>query len=129
MPSDNGPLTPKTPYWEDRPPLANQLFDSRPIYVDWMEQCRDCQALVPLLWQPGTSIEKKLAEFQEQAKTYPPAYRELNAIRFYLRSALWDCQDRWRSRHRGITNFTTLLREIERWRFEKSERVCFVTFN
>ncbi len=84
---------------------------------------------MPLLRQPGISIEAKLAEFQEQAKTYPPAHRELNAIRFYLRSALWACQDHWRTRHRGVTNFATLLREIDRWRLARNELVCFVTFN
>lgn len=94
-----------------------------------MEQFKDCQPLVPLLRQPGVSIEKKLAEFQKQAGAFPQVNRELNAIRFYLHFALWDCQDRWRSKHRGITNFATLLREVERWRFEKNERVCFVTFN
>jgi hypothetical protein len=115
--------------WEDRPPLANQLFDTRTIFVELMEQFKDCQPLVPLLRQPGISIEKKLAEFREQSSTFPQAQRELNAIRFYLHFALWDCQDRWRTRHKGITNFATLLREVERWRFEKKEQVCFVTFN
>jgi hypothetical protein len=128
-PSDNGPLTPKQLYWEERPPLANQLFDSRPIFVDLMEQFKDCQAIVPLLQQPGVSVEKKLAEFQGQATTYPPVNRELNAIRFYLHFAIGKCQDQWRYKHRGSTNFTTLLREIERWRLERNERVCFVTFN
>jgi hypothetical protein len=94
-----------------------------------MNRFTDCLSLVNLLRQPGISIEKKLAEFQAQAGTFPQAHRELNAIRFYLHFALWDCQQRWRERHRGITNFATLLREIERWRFEKKEQVCFVTFN
>jgi hypothetical protein len=116
-------------HWQERPPLANQLFDTRTIFVELMEQFKDCQPLVPLLRQPGISIEKKLAEFQAQSSTFPQAHRELNAIRFYLHFALWDCQDRWRTKHRGITNFAVLLREIERWRFEKKEQVCFVTFN
>ena len=94
-----------------------------------MEQFKDCQAIVPFLRQPGVSIEKKLAEFQEQARSYPSGYRELNAVRYYLRFALWNCQELWRSRHRGITNFVTFLREIERWRVEKKEQACLVTFN
>jgi hypothetical protein len=56
-------------------------------------------------------------------------HRELAAIRYYLHLALWQCQRRWYSRHRGITNYATLLREIERWRFESKEQVCYVTFN
>jgi len=35
----------------------------------------------------------------------------------------------WRTKHRGVTNFATLLREIDRWRHEAKEQVCFVTFN
>lgn len=124
-----GPPSEGLANWEDRPPLANQLFDTRRIFVNLMEKFKDCQALVPILRHSGTSVEKKLAEFQEQAKTFPQTNRELAAIHFYLHFALWDCQDRWRDKHRGITNFSTLLREIERWRFERKEKVCFVTFN
>jgi hypothetical protein len=116
-------------HWQDRPPLANQLFDSREIFVQLMQRFRDCQAIVPILRQAGTSIEKRLAEIQEQAKTFPPAHRELAAIHYYLHFALWTCQDQWRAKHRGITNFATLLREIERWRHETKEQVCCVTFN
>jgi hypothetical protein len=112
-----------------RPPLANQLFDTREIFVELMDKFRDCKALVPMLRQSGVSVEKKLAEFQEQAKTFPQVHRELAAIQYYLHFALWACQDRWRPWHVGITNFATLLREIERWRFETNEQVCFVTFN
>ena len=82
-----------------------------------------------MLRRPKLSIEKKLAEIQLQAAEFPPAYRELNAIRYYLHFALGDCQDAWRTKHEGITNFSTFLREIERWRFESKERVCYVTFN
>lgn len=114
---------------EDRPPLANQLFDNRSIFVELMEKFKDCQALVPILRQSGISVEKKLAELREQAKTFPHAHRELAAIQYYLHFALWTCQERWHKRHRGITNFATSLREIERWRFETNEQVCFVTFN
>jgi hypothetical protein len=113
----------------DRPPLANQLFDTRPVFEDLMQQFPDCQPLVPLLRQSGTSIEKKLAEFREQAETFPPMHRSLAAIQYYLHFALWDCQDHWRTRHKGTTNFAALLFEIERWRYETKEQVCFVTFN
>ena len=114
---------------EDRPPLANQLFDNRGIFLLLMEKFKDCQAVVPMLRQSGASVEKKLAELREQGKTFPLARRELAAIQYYLHFALWDCQEQWYNRHRGITNFATLLREIERWRFETNEYVCFVTFN
>jgi hypothetical protein len=113
----------------DRPPLANHLFDNRPQFVKAMRQFPDCMALVPQLRRPGISVEKELARFQEQAETFPQALRELAAIRYYLHVALWDCQDRWLEHHQGITNYATLVREIERWRVRSNERVCFVTFN
>ena len=124
-----GPPSEGLLYWQERPPLANQLFDTRGIFVELMARFKECQALVPMLRQSGTSVEKKLAEFQEQAKTFPPAHRELAAVHYYLHFAVWTCQNQWYTRHRGVTNFRTLLREIERWRYEAKEQVCFVTFN
>jgi hypothetical protein len=86
-------------------------------------------ALVPLLRRQGIVVEQELARFQEQAKTFPKRYQQLAAIRYYLHFSLWECQRHWNETHKGITNYATLLDEIERWRFEFSERVCFVTFN
>jgi hypothetical protein len=94
-----------------------------------MERFKGCQALVPPLLQPGVSIEKKLAEFEEHARTYPPLNRALAAIHFYLHFALWECEDHWHKRHQGIKNFATFLYEIDKWRHARNERVCFVTFN
>jgi hypothetical protein len=74
-------------------------------------------------------VEKKLAEFQGQARTFPQLNRALAAIHYYLHFAVGTCQNQWYTKHRGITNFGTLLLEIERWRYERKEQVCFVTFN
>jgi hypothetical protein len=52
---------------EARPPLANQLFDTRDIFAKAMGQFPDCKALVPLLRRPDVSIERELARFQKQA--------------------------------------------------------------
>lgn len=117
------------PVEADRPPLADRLFDSRPIFVDVMRQFRQCMELVPLLRKRDISVEKELAKFQEQAKSFPRAHEELAAIRYYLHVALWNCQNAWREHHLGITNYATLLREIERWRYASDESVCLVTFN
>ena len=85
--------------------------------------------LIPVLRKEGVAVERELARIQEQAKTYPPAHQQLMAIRFYLQYALWKCQKRWFNHHSGITNYATLIREIDRWRFEFNEQVSFVTFN
>jgi len=94
-----------------------------------MQTFRDCMTLIPVLRKEGVAVERELARIQEQAKTYPPAHQQLMAIRFYLQYALWKCQKRWFNHHRGITNYATLIREIDRWRFEFNEQVSFVTFN
>ena len=93
-----------------------------------MDKFKDCKPLVPFL-RNSASVERELAKAREQAKTFPPARRELAAIQYYLHFALWDCQRRWANLHGGITNYVTLVREIERWRHQLGQEVCFVTFN
>jgi hypothetical protein len=111
-----------------RPPLANQLFDDREVFAERMEAYPACKPLVNLL-RGDVQVERQLASFEEEAKTFPVRRRQLAAIRYYLHEILWRCQDNWRSQHRGITNYLTFLDEINRWRYENNERVCFVTFN
>lgn len=113
---------------EFRPPLANQLFDDRPMFMRTIQQYSACKPLIPLL-RTGVPVEQQLAKFEDQAKTFPERHRQLTAIRFYLHYALWDCQQHWGSLHRGITNYVTFLDEIERWRYLSKQSVCFVTFN
>jgi len=85
--------------------------------------------IVPLLRKSGVNVEQQLAAFREQAGTFPRRHQELAAICYYLHFALWECQNRWYGRHKGITNFATLLAEIERWRSALNQTVCLVTFN
>lgn len=113
----------------DRPPLANRLFDNRPQFLSAMESFPDCLTLIPRLRKPGVAVEQELAKIQDEAEGYPPRHGQLVAIHYYIRRALWECQDRWRLIHHGITNYATLLDEIDRWRVEKGDDVCFVTFN
>jgi hypothetical protein len=94
-----------------------------------MRKFPECIPLVPPLRKREVQIERELAKYQAQGKMFPQALKELAAIRFYLQRALWKCQADWAQKHFGITNFAALLREIERWRSEASETVCFVTFN
>jgi hypothetical protein len=113
----------------DRPPLANQLFDNRPQFVRAMTLFPSCLPLIPLLRKPGIIVETELARIREQAQFYPQAHKELASIQYYLHVAIGECQDKWRARHSGITNYATFLRQIERWRLSFNEKVCFVTFN
>jgi hypothetical protein len=116
-------------YENDRPPLANQLFDNRREFVSAMARFPDCLPLIPMLRKSGVIVERELARIQAQADDYPQVHKELASIRYYLHVALWECQLRWETRHSGITNYATFLREIDRWRLAFHEKVCFVTFN
>jgi hypothetical protein len=115
-------------YEESRPPLANQLFDDRPLFVEIMQTYPACKPLVNLL-RGDVRVEQQLAKFEEQTKTFPERKRQLAAITYYLHNMLWRCQSFWANEHRGITNHLTFLDAIERWRYENGEQVCFVTFN
>jgi hypothetical protein len=42
---------------------------------------------------------------------------------------LWNCEVGWSKVHMGVTNYGTLLDEIERWRSSVRKPICFVTFN
>lgn len=50
------------------------------------------------------------------------------AVRYYLQYVLWQCGAAWRNVAKGVTNYGTLLDEIQRLN-KKNEPVCLVTFN
>jgi hypothetical protein len=54
-------------------------------------------------------------------------YRQLAAIRYYIHYALWELERGWSAATQGVTNYKTLLDQIQRWR--TSEQVCLATFN
>jgi hypothetical protein len=118
----------RPPHEDSRPPLANQLFDNRGLFVNVMNQYVACKPLVNLL-RGNVQVERQLARFEEEAKTFPTRESQLAAIRYYLHHMLWNCQQNWTNFHMGITNHITLLDAIDRWRYEHSEQVCYVTFN
>jgi hypothetical protein len=121
-------LQERQPHEDSRPPLANQLFDDRALFVQVMNDYGACKPLVNLL-RGNVHVERQLAKFEEEAKTFPPRYSQLAAIRYYLHHMLWNCQNNWFNFHQGITNYITLLDVIDRWRYEHVEQVCYVTFN
>ena len=123
------PSLPEGHFENDRPPLANQLFDNRTQFVSAMARFPACLPLIPMLRKPGIVVERELARIQAQAEHYPQVYKELAAIRYYLHFAIWECQLKWQRRHSGITNYATFLRELDRWRGAFNQKVCLVTFN
>src|SRR3989337_761360 len=99
----------------DRPPLANELFDDRPLFVDAMSRFPRCQAIIPYLRHRSedVSVEAVLEKLQAEGEEYPERYRQLAAIRFYLHFVLWECERRWNDVAKGVTNYKTLLDQIE----------------
>ena len=69
-----------------------------------------------------------LEGLQVEAEEYPERHRQLAAVRFYLHFMLWECERYWNDVARGVTNYKTLLDQLERWRKSK-DRICLVTFN
>jgi SIR2-like protein len=119
----------RAPESGDRPPLADELFENRPEFVEVMKKFGRCRQVIHRLRKNDVNVEKELAVIQAEAVGYAGGPSELAAIRYYIRFAIHLCVQRWNRRHSGLTNYAALLREIEHWRQEFGEQVAFVTFN
>lgn len=115
------------------PPLARELFDPRPNFLDVINDFPACRPLLALLRArvgDGEDVEvllEELIERSEQGETQLP--RQLMAVRFYLRQVIERCGRNWFNLAAGITNYHRLVNTIETWRAANDERVTFVTFN
>jgi len=117
----------------NRLPLAKDLFANRPLFIQAVDEFPQCKPILYRLRDPAVmsgdaSVEARLQEIEEQAKTYTQGRQELAAIRCYLARAISGCESHWWNNTRGITNHLSLLREIQRTR-KTDEPVCLVTFN
>lgn len=118
-----------------RPPLAKDLFANRPLFITAIDAFPECKTIVGRLRDPAVasgqaSIETRLQEIEEAAKTYDRGSFELAAVRGYLQRAISQCEIGWRGNTRGITNQLWLLSEIQRIHKPTNEEpVCLVTFN
>ncbi len=110
-----------------RMPLANELFDDRPEFVRSMSAFPKCKPIIPYL-QRNSSVEDELQRLQAEAEEYPERYRQLTAVRYYLQHMLHQCEYQWSLEASGITNYITLLDQIQRWCKGRCP-VCLVTFN
>jgi hypothetical protein len=112
-----------------RPPLANELFENRPIFADAIKSFPQIQPIVPKLRSlKGETLEAVLQNLQARSESYPRGAQQLAAVRYYLRSVIRQCETPWREVAGGVTNYKSLLNEIERANTSK-EPVCLVTFN
>jgi hypothetical protein len=112
-----------------RPPLANDLFANRPAFADAITLFAECQPIVPQLRNlKGVNLEAALQDLQSKARDYPRGLQQLAAVRYYLQYILWQCGNAWRIVAKGVTNYNTLLDQIERSN-KGNNPVSLVTFN
>jgi hypothetical protein len=113
-----------------RPPLADELFDDRPVFRAAFQRYPECLPLIANLRHrtASTTVEQELDRFQAEAAEYPARHQQLMAIRYCLQHLLIECVRYWGQVHGGVTNYVTLLDHIRRWS-GNYERVVLVTFN
>jgi hypothetical protein len=112
-----------------RPPLADHLFELRPIFTEAARRIPKCQAIITQLRyrQSDMSAEQQLENLRDQAVNYPEGQRQLVSVRFYLQWIMSRCQKDWNAHTKSMTNYRTLLGQIDRQL--KGNSVCLVTFN
>ena len=114
----------------DRLPLADELFASREEFSNVMRLLPSCLPIIPYVQRlpAGQTVEQVLEHLQSEGRNYPQRHRQLAAVRYYLQVMLGQCEQRWLNLAKDVTNYKTLLDQIERWR-KTDEQVCLVTFN
>jgi hypothetical protein len=116
------------------PPLAQELFDDRPVFNRAISKYPECRPLVSHLRDQAALpdppvLEDVLARTLAQAGQNAETLRQLLALRFYLREAIAEHTSAWMDDIAGLTNYGRLLRRVGDWRAETNEQVVLVTFN
>jgi hypothetical protein len=110
-----------------RPPRADELWDARfdSVRARW----RQADEIVPIIRGHALgSVEETLASLAEEAVAYPRRQSQVEAVRSYLHFLLWSVGRHWGEQAQGLTNYLTLLDELDRIA-PLDEPVCLVTFN
>ncbi len=114
-----------------RLPLGDRLFEERALFYPILERFSPALEVAPRLRHllPNTTVEQVMAELLSEAGTHPRRHAQLAAIRYYLQSAIGECDSEWdrRAAH-GVTNYKSLLDMIEHRR-KRDDTVCLVNFN
>ena len=116
-----------------RIPLADQLFENRPEFASIASKLRRLVPLIPELRNRTNNrpVEEVLEELRSLEKGHPYWRRrqqELTAVRFYLQQAIWWSELAMVDRAAGVSNYTTLIGYIERFR-QSEDPVILITFN
>jgi hypothetical protein len=117
---------------EDRPPLADQLFDSRPYFGQCIDRYPPLAEIVGELrvrLSQGQNLETLLERLQDDASNWARRHQQLAALRFYLWDVIHNSTQRFAAKAFHVTNYAWLGAELERWRAMSGDRVAYITFN
>ena len=110
----------------NRPPLAKELFDVR--FGEYYGLFPECRPIVSLLQQSDISVEAELEKLQSRSD-YQQGLVQLAAVRYYLQTMIWRCQNLWTHQvTNGVTNYDSLLDQIAKRPISRN-KVLLVTFN
>lgn len=116
-----------------RPPLANELVDGRPSFLQFIDDYPAVRPLIDRLRSAETTnaLEDNLGAYEVESETNPVKLHHLAAMRFYIRDVIAMCTDAVLSHEfrAGITNHVRLVRDLHDWAVHNREHVCFVSFN
>jgi hypothetical protein len=114
-----------------RPPLARELFDERPDFLNAMNRWQRISMLIPRLRLAargnGVAIETTLREIQAEADDFAERRSHLMALEFYLREILDTPMVNWLQAAGRATNYSGLFDQLGR--AEMARDSLLVTFN
>src|SRR5207244_3057879 len=116
---------------EIRPPLANQLFERRPLFEEAIARYWECTSIVPRLrtLRSNIGLEEELDAIAGEASKDDRRAVQLNGVRYYIRDVISNSQVQWSRLTRDVTNYAALLDQIWNWHLRTGEAVRLVTFN
>lgn len=130
---DSNPAVPTSTGHDDRPPLANSLFEMDRGAT--REAAAAFPRAAPALMaaradvRAGGTIEATLARLQDASGDDPEARSQLMAVRFYLQRVVTVVPDAWDAHAVRQTTYVSMLDQLRRWQRATGQRLVLVTFN
>jgi ABC-type transporter Mla subunit MlaD len=116
----------------NRPPLANQLFDQRPVFLQIASNYHQITAIATELRSRISSnenLESVLAEMQSEAPIYQERHKQLMAIRHYLKDLIHNVTGAWYNDNSRTTTYSHFVSRIDKWSQTSHKCVNYITFN
>jgi len=114
---------------DNRLPLAKNLFSER--FGKQAQQNEAALALIPRL-RTAVNIEQELEAIIDSQQTYPPVFRQLLSIRYYIRDVIQRAQIEWKENYtHNVTSYHQFLDTVDRARYPTrvKEKIALITFN